>query len=468
MSSNESPLRHLRHPSALPSIAHLRRLTDDTGILEHALGRIPRRREGYTTDDNARALWTATEWLELDGGAAESADPDELRRLADTYLAFMLWAQDENGWFSNNFAYDRSLEEEEVSHDCQGRSFWACADAWVRLDGHRQDAAKAIVERAMPTLRAIESLRGQAFAMAACAHLLEASERGRISLPFDVAIELRHHSERLENVLNRAYLDFRDDRWRWFEPAMTYSNGVLPWAMLRTYRYTRTEETMLTGMESLNFLLGVMVTDGGWLRPVGNEGWCTSDGDAVSRWDQQPLELFKLALALEEASLVLDETGEDRTAKVSETDLNAMGNLVGILRGSGSGFGIGEAGLTGNVKGDEGGSGPGRANGLRGSSGLGSISGLSGSSGLGRASGVRDASGLGRASGVRDASGFRSLRDRCRSWYYGDNDLGAPVADPTDGSCCDGLTPSGPNINCGAEATISYLMTEAICKKSRT
>ncbi|RKP45852.1 hypothetical protein D7Z26_25215 [Cohnella endophytica] len=398
----------------LPSFAHLRRLTDDTGILEHALGRIPRRREGYTTDDNARALWTATEWLNLGSVHRKQDEREELHRLTDIYLAFMLWAQDENGWFKNNFAYDRTLEPEEISHDCQGRSFWACADAWIRLESPQRDTAKAIVERCLPTIVKIDSLRGQAFAMAASAHLLEASDTGRISIPSDIESELRHHLPRLEKLLNRAFRDFYSDDWRWFEPAMTYSNGVLPWAMLRTYRYTRNRETMRIGLESLSFLLEVMTSEEGWFRPVGNEGWCTADNGSVSRWDQQPLELFKLALALEEARVATGLASQDQSAR-----------LVGSVRSQGAY----------DVRSDR----------------IGAAGSLDGRSSQG--------------SGLGSTDLYFSLRERCIDWYYGDNDLGVSVVDPRDGSCCDGLTKCGPNINCGAEATISYLMTEALCQR---
>jgi hypothetical protein len=399
MSVNIKPLR----PEAPPSFAHLRRLTDDTGLLEHALGRIPRRREGYTTDDNARALWTVTEWLSIDSDAVNSEDRNELNRLADIYIAFMLWTQNDDGWWLNNFSYDRKLEPEEISHDCQGRSIWSCADAWIRLEGPHRETAKVIVARALPTLSRIDSLRGQAFAMAACAHLLEASQKGQIDLPADLAKELNHHLVRLEMLLNGAFRHFFDDSWCWFEPAMTYSNGVLPWAMLRTYRFTKRPESLKTGLESLSYLLEVMTTEEGWLRPIGNESWCTSE--TVSQWDQQPLEMFKLALALEEAALA---------AQVSEADQSAR--LVGSTHGKGAYYSRSDQYYS-----------------------------------------IQNG----------DNSHYRAIRDLCRAWYYGDNDLQVPVVDPLDGSCCDGLTEHGPNINCGAEATISYLMTEALCRKDR-
>lgn len=384
-----SKLHSLLRPDHRPSFVHLRRLTDDTGLLEHALGRIPRRKEGYTADDNARALWTVTEWLTSDDKQIHSSDRSELERLADIYIAYLLWSQNDNGWIHNNIAYDRTPEREERSHDCQGRAIWACADAWVRLSQSSRETAKAIVARAMPTLGSIDSHRGQAFAMAACAHLLEASDRGMIALPGDIRVELLHHMDRYEDVLVRAFSNFNDGEWRWFEPAMTYGNGVLPWAMLRTYRYTRRSGTLAAGLESLAFLLETMMSEEGWLRPIGNESWCTRDRS--SRWDQQPLEVFKLALALAEAATVLQPPERDD-----------RGVLVGNFA----------------------------------------------------AGGLPD--------GIAD---HRAVRDLCRDWFYGRNDLHAPLVDASDGSCYDGLTRYGPNMNCGAESTIAYLMTMAICRE---
>jgi len=46
---------------------HLKALTDDTGILQHTKYSIPNRKEGYTTDDNARALVACAKFLQLHG-----------------------------------------------------------------------------------------------------------------------------------------------------------------------------------------------------------------------------------------------------------------------------------------------------------------------------------------------------------------------------------------------------------------
>ena len=53
-----SPLDPERRHEELPRVRldHLYRLTDDTGILEHAQFSVPQYDQGYTADDNARAL----------------------------------------------------------------------------------------------------------------------------------------------------------------------------------------------------------------------------------------------------------------------------------------------------------------------------------------------------------------------------------------------------------------------------
>jgi hypothetical protein len=417
MSAEKAPQRRY----APPSFAHLRRLTDDTGLLEHALGRIPRRVEGYTTDDNCRALWTVTEWL-----ASEALDAEErgkLTGLAEIYLAFLLWNQHEDGWWHNNVAYDRTPEAEEFSgnHDCQGRSIWAVADAWVRLKSPLRDTARVMLERALATLDEIDSIRGQAFGMAAAAHLLDAADHGIIDLPEDNRLHLTAYLKRIERVMNEEFRSVSDDNWQWFEPAMTYSNGTLPWALLRAYRVTGEAETLKNGLNSLSFLLEIMTAEEGWLRPIGNQGWGLPG--QVSQWDQQPLEMFKLALALEEAAMAVEHAGKVSAEQTAKPEALLV-STAAWRKNAGRDAGLMEwSSVSPARKGSAGGSSAGQT------------------------------------------AHFRAMRDLCLSWFYGENDKQRPLIDPADGSCCDGLNKNGPNINCGAESTISYLMTEALCRK---
>lgn len=50
---------------------------------------------------------------------------------------------------------------------------------------------------------------------------------------------------------------------------------------------------------------------------------------------------------------------------------------------------------------------------------------------------------------------------RAFDWFLGKNDLGVPLGDPLTGDCYDGLTPSGPNLNRGAESVLSFQL--AVC-----
>ena len=67
---------------------HLARMTDATGMLQHATHTIPNFAEGYCTDDNARALLLTVLLEELGHGGPE------VQRFATTYAAFLQAAFD--------------------------------------------------------------------------------------------------------------------------------------------------------------------------------------------------------------------------------------------------------------------------------------------------------------------------------------------------------------------------------------
>ncbi|MCL6598188.1 MAG: glycosyl transferase [Alicyclobacillus macrosporangiidus] len=357
--------------------AHLRRMTDDTGLLEHALGRIPRRREGYSTDDNARALWTCVEWMRYGNrlkDRGEGTDPEidrELRglgELADVYLSYLVWVQGADGWFHNNVAYGGGFESEEPSADCQGRVLWATAAAALGLPRADQSwVAQGLCRTGFRALSSILYPRGWAHALAAAALLVRESDAvNHLSGEFRawVRAELPEVVRTLTDRLAELYRCESRPAWHWFEPVMTYSNGVFPWALWHAWTVLQDTAVEQIARDSLAFLVEKMTAPEGWIRPIGNQGWCTTEG--CSQWDQQPLEVMKLAMACGQAYTA---TGDPLYADT----------LV-----------------------------------------------------------------------------------KCRDWYYGANDLGVPVADPQDGACFDGLCEHGVNANCGAESTLSFLITEAL------
>ena len=94
----------------LPTLntAHMLSLTDDTGILQHAIFSVPNSSEGYTTDDNARAdRVESSGWNFVQ--CAETGSPN----LSHRYLAFLWLAfNTDTGKFRNFLGYDRRWLEE--------------------------------------------------------------------------------------------------------------------------------------------------------------------------------------------------------------------------------------------------------------------------------------------------------------------------------------------------------------------
>ena len=114
-----------RMPSTLPALntAHMLSMTDDTGILQHAIFSVPNTREGYTTDDNARALIVS---VLLDEGPHEHAAGGSIANLSHRYLAFLWLAFNaDTGRFRNFLGYDRRWLEDVGSDDSHGRALWS-------------------------------------------------------------------------------------------------------------------------------------------------------------------------------------------------------------------------------------------------------------------------------------------------------------------------------------------------------
>ncbi|RYL93721.1 glycosyltransferase [Sporolactobacillus sp. THM19-2] len=292
-------------PEKPADFTHLENMTDDTGLLEHAIGSLPRRGEGYTTDDNARALWVAAGWYHQ---LAQSAHPDRaqmkrLLRLADTYLAFLVWAQEPDGHFYNNFAYDRRKEAEQPSDDCLGRTLFSCAEACRLLpDKDRRYVLTELLQNGFCTADRLVHLRGIAYTLAAACSLMKMAETVPTEPAFATFIYkmMPELIDQFESKLKAHYRNHADQDWHWFASSITYSNGILPWALLKARLITGKSDTLRIAGEALDFLIEKMTAPEGHLRPVGNKGWCTRKSCAM--WDQQPVDIMALALAAEEAA----------------------------------------------------------------------------------------------------------------------------------------------------------------------
>jgi hypothetical protein len=281
------------HVSDAVALNHLDRMTDSTGLIQHAIYSIPRRESGYTTDDNARALRLCVRlW---------NQHPDErmLKRVT-TYLSFLEFARGVGRGFHNFLSYERRWLDAEGCGDCQGQAVRALAEVLgSRLpDGYRA-LARELIDAAGPTLADLRSLRAQSYVVLAWGHLWRAGVGG---------------IEPLENVawsaarrLAECYDHARRPDWQWFESRMTYANAVLPHALFVAARRWPQEDFLDVARASFAFL-DERTTAEGVFWPVGNEGWYPR-GEEKAAYDQQPVEAVTMADA---ARAALDLLGGEQ------------------------------------------------------------------------------------------------------------------------------------------------------------
>lgn len=324
---------------------HLRTLTDHTGVIQHAIFSIPNRHTGYCTDDNARALIVAVKEYE------RTRDKSLLHLVSD-YLSFLHYAQTPAKRFHNFMSFDQIFLDDVGSEDSFGRALWACGTV-LEADMHEnlKKVARKLFDDSLRWLPTISSLRGKCYILLGCkGYLAGEPDAGHI----------REHAEALARSIADEFSDEPD--WKWFEPCLTYSNGILPSALIAAYQILGRREHLDIAVKSLSFLRDVTIIDG-MLHVVGCNGWYIR-GHERAWWDQQPVDVTSMVVA----SLAAYEATGDRSwlesAKISY------------------------------------------------------------------------------------------------DWFFGANAVGEAMYDPVTGGCYDGLTPEGPNLNQGAESTVTCLIAQ--------
>ncbi len=278
-----------QRPAELPPLKldHLRRMTDDTGMFQHAIFTVPNYHEGYTIDDNARALTVSALLEEL--GNEETAD------LMSRYFAFVWYAFNaKTGRFRNFMNYQRSWLEETGSDDSQGRALWALGTVLGRSNTPSlQNMAGWVFEKALPAIRDTTSPRAWAFALIGINEYLQRFAGDRT---------ITQVREELAGRLLELYRHSRSDSWRWYEQSLTYCNAVLPHALLMCGRAIGNNDMTEAGLESLSWLAELQRggESGGHFVAIGSNGFYQRGG-AKARFDQQPVEAQAMVSACLEA-----------------------------------------------------------------------------------------------------------------------------------------------------------------------
>lgn len=274
-----------------PSLAAVDRMTDGTGILQHAIHSVPDRRHGYCIDDNARALILM---CRMAGAPAEDRD-----RLITLYAAFVqhAWNPDLR-CFRNFMHFDRSWCEDQGSEDSNGRALWSLGVAARDAGFQKHQAwASALFDSTASVAFTLGSPRAQAFAILGAAAMLEAHPGHRVSSEI-----LRQSGGALGRLLERV----RRPDWPWFETVLAYDNARLPEAMIRAGRALHDGAMLSAGLETLHWILEQQTAPEGWFRAIGTESF----GQILappSPFDQQPLE----AQAVIDACAAAYEATED-------------------------------------------------------------------------------------------------------------------------------------------------------------
>ena len=258
---------------------HLLAMTDDTGMLQHAIFSVPNTREGYTTDDNARALVLSTlldESIAYDG---KGEHPNLSRR----YLAFLWLAfHSDTGRFRNFLGHDRKWLEEVGSEDSHGRALWSLGKVLGRSrNAGLRGAAGRLFEAAVPATLTFTSPRAWAFCILGMQAYLD-------WFPGDRAIQGVRNT--LANRLLDIYERSHSETWRWFEKSLAYSNARLPQALILAGWRSDNKRMIAAGIEALEWLVATQHRgDKDIFVPIGSSGVFT-EGAEKARFDQQPVE----------------------------------------------------------------------------------------------------------------------------------------------------------------------------------
>ena len=263
----------------LLNTGHLLKMTDDTGILQHAIFSMPNTREGYTTDDNARALMVSVILNEN----SEHLDRRQDLNLSHRYLSFLWLAfQPDSGRFRNFLDYDRRWLEVFGSDDSHGRALWSLGTVLgVSKDAGLRGAAGRLFEAAVPASLAFTSPRAWAYSILGLQAYLD-------WFPGDRAMQGVRNE--LANRLFDIYQRTHSESWRWFEKSLSYSNARLSQALILAGWRSDNQRMIEAGMDSLKWLVAEQHRDDkNIFVPIGSNGFFI-EGSEKARFDQQPVE----------------------------------------------------------------------------------------------------------------------------------------------------------------------------------
>jgi hypothetical protein len=274
-----------QQPRALPELKldHLSRMTDSTGLFQHALFTVPNFSEGYCTDDNARAFILAVLLDEME------EEPESVRTLATTYAAFLHHAFDaKTRRFHNHLSFDRHWLDEQGSEDSHGRALWALGMGVGRSPYRSfQVMSGQVFAEALPAATDFTSPRAWAFTLLGIHEYLQRLNGDRFAQQMRETL-----TTRLMGLFDRT----TQPDWPWFEDVLSYDNAKLAHALILSGRAMSQTPVYERGLQALRWLAKVQTAESGDFRPIGSNGFFPRGG-ARADFDQQPIEAHSMLSA---------------------------------------------------------------------------------------------------------------------------------------------------------------------------
>ncbi len=269
---------HLGYTFPEFNIEHLQRLTDDSGIVQHAIGCVPNFKSGYCLDDNARALIVCLE-------AYKQTNATEYLPLIYRYTSYLAYLQNEDGTFKNYLSYDHRLTEETGSDDAYGRAMWALGTL-IRFAPNDSlfQVGMDLFFKALGGIDQLTHARGYANCIFGLYHYIK---------KFPDQERYLHILMSLADKLLRKFQDFEQENWAWFESSITYDNGLLPASLYVAYELTEKAEYLEIADRSRKFLETKCFVNQK-LTLIGNKTWWMAYHGKSSQYAQQPIDAMAM------------------------------------------------------------------------------------------------------------------------------------------------------------------------------
>ena len=285
-----------------PVRAHLDRISDATGIFQHAAGSNPDPAHGYCVDDVARAL--QVDLLQALRLGWEAVEDSAWRNLRFLQAAF----DTDDGRFRNFLGTDGEWSSKPASDDCQGRAIHALGDAAVApFDVLHAAQARRLFRISLPATRRLEAPRAIASVVLGCGAVVRAGGSASVTATY------RRLARRLVTTLEKGVAEFGGPDWPWPEPVLTYENALMPRALIVAGAALHEDRLRRQGLRLLDWLIDVQAAPDGHFSPIGNSWWAR--GGTRSRFDQQPIEATSLLAA---AQAAFEVTGDARYHEAGE------------------------------------------------------------------------------------------------------------------------------------------------------